>query len=229
MQIQLLSDTQMKNALYVISLYNSGASHGYEWCLCQRKRYSFSEFLQGRQTLRDLKREYPTATACDIFVFAKMFFRGRKFCPRDMLHEMQPVWIRAPQSRGKTTLVFTVSLSLLLQTVPLICILAYRWSNLIPGVSHQASLLERTWERGYSRRGSYPHHVLVCPPAELTKGSRSESRREWFGFYRGIPVSNICLISISYSVSDRATKISGLNIERHNTINCRIEFRNSAF
>jgi len=56
----------------------------------------------------------------------------------------------------------------------------------------------------------------VCRPAEFTKGSGSEARQERLvsrGSYRGIFVSNICLISIGESVSDGATKISVLKIE----------------
>ena len=110
----------MKPALCVISSYNSGDSHGCEWCLCQRKSYYFSEFLQGRQTLGNMLRG-PEARICCSAGFSlvtcpflrKCSFAGTNFYPRDMLHEIQLVC-----SRGKMTSVFTTSHAVLLQTVP---------------------------------------------------------------------------------------------------------------
>ena len=44
---------------------------------------------------------------------------GTRFCPSNMLHEIQLVWINASQSRGKVTWVFNVALfSLFLQSFP---------------------------------------------------------------------------------------------------------------
>lgn len=65
--------------------------------------------------------------------------------------------------------------------------------------------------------------ILTCNKTIIYYKSESEHTSSQKGYL----CYNICIISISDSLSDQATKISALNIERlYSAINCPKEFEN---
>ena len=77
----------------------------------------------------------------------------------------------------------------------------------------------KTCNKGTTFRATFVARKVVVAscPIKITLGNNAlfmdAMRCRLFGLYRGILVYNVCLISISNSVSDGATNKSVLNIE----------------